>query len=476
MTNNNDGPSMSARRVLLISNSTIGPCMSGPGIRYWEFARVLIACPGIGVTLITVPGVAAQTPDAASPLHLCAAQDETELRAKADAADAVVAPGAVVALYPSLNRIRTPLVLDLYIPLMLEELQRTGSDSLAEENLNFDRLRRALHSQTLAADFFICASEKQRDYWLGVLSAVGRVNPYTHSDDPTLRYLIDVVPFGLPSAPPRHTRQVLKGVYPGIDTDDRVLLWGGGLWDWLDTVTLLRAMARLKDRRPDIKLFFMGVKHPNPLEADRPGTRETLALADKLGLTGQTVFFNDWVPYEERSNYLLEADVGISLHRDHLESRFSFRTRFLDNLWAGLPLITSRGDVLSQEVERRGLGHVVEPADVDGLCAAIIEMVDTPDLRRDYQPRFEAAAQAYHWERVARPLVQYCRDPRPAPDKAYVRGFSRAGVGPTRWWALPGRAWHALRAGGLRGLVRQVDQYRRWWLNRLGRGPSGVDE
>jgi hypothetical protein len=441
--------------------------MSGPGIRYWEFARALSASYALQVILATVPGVGAQPPSSNLTFNLHATRDETDLRALATSADVVVTPGAVVGLYPSLQQIQTPLVLDMCIPLMLEELQRTRTQPIAEQALFFDRLRRELLTQVLAADFILCASEKQRDYWLGVLSAAGRVNPYTHTDDPTLRQLITVVPFGLPSQPPRHTWQVLKGVYPGINTDDKVLLWFGGLYDWFDAPTLIRAMSRLVDDHPDVKLFCF--KHPNPQETQHRGTRETLALADELGLTGQTVFFSGWVPYEERANYLLEADIGVSLHRDHLETRFSFRTRFLDYLWAGLPIVATQGDVLSEEVERHGLGCVVDPGDVDGVAEAILSMVDTPDLRQVYRPRFERVAAAYLWEVVTQPLVQFCANPRVAPDKAHLQQLSLE-AGPTPWWQLPGRVWRALQAGSTGGLVRQVQEYLRWLRNRRGKG------
>jgi len=278
------------------------------------------------------------------------------------------------------------------------------------------------------------------------------------------------VPFGLPTQPPQHTQQVLKGIYPGIRPDDKVLLWSGGLWDWLDTSTLLQAMARLADSRPDVKLFFMGVEHHNPQEAQRRGTRETLALAEQVGLTGRTVFFNDWVPYQERANYLLEADVSVSLHRDHLESRFAFRTRFLDNLWAGLPVVATRGDVLSEQVEAEGLGRVVEPGDVVGVVRAILDLVDTPDLRAAYRPRFERVAAAYRWDVVTRPLIEFCAAPHLAPDKPYRHGASAFDLGPTPLWRLPGKAWRALKIGGVSGLHRQVHRYLRWLLNRRGRG------
>ena len=56
-----------------------------------------------------------------------------------------------------------------------------------------------------------------------------------------------------------------------------------------------------------------------------------------------TVFFNDgWVPYAERGAWLAEADIGVSAHFDDIETRFAFRTRLLDYLWAGLPIVTTR--------------------------------------------------------------------------------------------------------------------------------------
>jgi hypothetical protein len=65
-------------------------------------------------------------------------------------------------------------------------------------------------------------------------------------------------------------------------------------------------------------------------------------LADKLGLTDKFIFFNEaWVDYEDRANYLLDADVGVSTHFLHVETTFSFRTRTLDYLWAGLPIVAT---------------------------------------------------------------------------------------------------------------------------------------
>ena len=145
---------------------------------------------------------------------------------------------------------------------------------------------------------------------------------------------------------------------PGIGPDDKVILWGGGIYNWFDPLTLLRAVDKLRSRLPNVRVYFLGIRHPNPDVGEMRRTIETLELSDELGLTGTHVFFNDdWVEYDDRPNYLLEADVGVSTHLDHVETAFSFRTRVLDYLWAGLPVVATQGDALAGVIESRGAGR-----------------------------------------------------------------------------------------------------------------------
>jgi glycosyltransferase involved in cell wall biosynthesis len=308
-----------------------------------------------------------------------------------------------------------------------------------------------------AADLVLCASEKQRDYWLGMLSALGRVNPHTHDDDPTLGRLIQVVPFGLPNAPPRHTNSVLKGVYPGIGPEDKVVLWGGGIWNWFDAPTAVRAMARIAARRSDVKLFFMGTERPNPKIPKMAALDETVALSRRLGLIEKCIIFNDWVPYADRHNYLLEADIGLSLSRDIAENRFAFRTRFMDYLWAGLPIVATEGDVLSEVVRESRLGTLVPPGDEEATAAAILELLDEPNLRGTYQSRFAAVAPRYHWDVVTQPLVAFCSEPRVAPDKEYLKTLAVT-LTPKQWKLMPDRVRECLRESRLGRVLRKMKQ------------------
>jgi glycosyltransferase involved in cell wall biosynthesis len=261
---------------------------------------------------------------------------------------------------------------------------------------------------------------------------------------------------------------VLKGVWPGIDRDDVVLLWGGGLWEWFDPKAAVEAMDRVRRKRTDIKLFFMGVKRPNASVTTSVAADETIARAEQLGLRDRCVFFNSWTSYEDRENFLLEADLGLNVHRHNLETRFSFRTRMMDYIWAGLPIITTEGDPLSELVAENNLGLTVPCGSVEVLAEAILQAADAQEARRSWAKNCRATAADFSWDQVFEPVVAWCRTPRPARDKEYAMTWQslcenpRSYVAPSFSYYL-GRAAHYYHAAGLTGLIGQTF---RWWRRR----------
>jgi glycosyltransferase involved in cell wall biosynthesis len=219
-----------------------------------------------------------------------------------------------------------------------------------------------------------------------------------------MRSLVDVVPFGLPSEAPQRFGAGMRQRY-GLASDDFVVVWGGGIWNWLDPLTPIRAMAELGRRRSDVKLVFPGLKHPNPAVGEMAMTTRAIELAEQLQLRDRLVFFNlDWVPYAERADYLLDADAGISAHFDHLEARFAFRTRMLDYIWAGLPIVCTEGDTLADRVRSQQLGCVVGYEHSGGIAAALAQLAGDEGLRCEIKERLAAIRPQLQWSEVVRPL------------------------------------------------------------------------
>ncbi|MEU6643755.1 glycosyltransferase [Saccharomonospora sp. NPDC046836] len=402
------------RKVLVITGDAITERMAGPAIRAWNIASVLAG--EHDVRLVTVNPLADPPP---APFRVSAAC-RRDLMEPIAWADIVILQGHVLELAPALKEeyAHKIVVCDLYDPMHLELLEQ-GKDAPDDRRAaDLAGVTKVLDAQLERGDFFVCASQRQRHFWLGHLAALGRLSPRLYDADPTTQSLLSVVPFGLSPQPPQRTGPGLRASLDGIAETDHVVLWAGGVYSWFDPLTLVRAIERLSTRRPDVRLVFLGMRHPNPEVAEMDIGSRTIRLADSLGLTGKHVFFNEqWVPYDERQNWLLDADCGVTTHFEHVETTFAFRTRVLDYLWAGLPIVTTDGDAFADLVRSENLGVVVPAEDVEALADALERSLYDTEFANGCRERIAAVAQRYTWPRVLEPLVEFCRNPRPAADR-----------------------------------------------------------
>lgn len=402
----------SGTRVLVVTGDVLGAKMAGPAIRAWEMANALHEV--CEVRLASTQGSTLE--HGAFPVL---AANEAELRRQIDWAEVLVFQGYTLSAFPWIRATNTIIVADIYDPMHLEFLEQGKDLAPSFRVKQGGYITEVLNVQLEMADYLLCASEKQRDFWLGQLAAVGRLNTRNYDADPSLRSLIDIAPFGISNAPATQTRHAIKGEVPGIGLDDQVIIWGGGVYNWFDPLTLIRAVARLVTKHPRLRLYFLGVKHPNPEVPAMRMAAETMRLSDELGLTDRHVFFNtEWVDYEDRVNYLLDADLGVSTHLDHVETAFSFRTRILDYLWAGLPIVATDGDTFAGLIREHRLGAVVPPEDVDALAAAIEATLYADDRSETSARVLEFGRTTFTWERTLRPLIEFCAAPRRAADRA----------------------------------------------------------
>ena len=400
-----------SQRIVVATADTLKEQMAGPAIRAWQIASALAV--DHDVQLVTTSECELTSPD----FVVRKVATDAEVRQLEAWCDVLFFQGNVLDGHPFLQQSAKVIIVDLYDPFHLEQLEQTREHDPEQRRLVVGNSVAEANKQCLRGDFLVCASEKQRDFWLGHLAALGRLNTVSYDDDPTLRGLIDVAPFGISADPPVRTRAAIKGVVPGIDADDKVILWGGGIYNWFDPLTLIRAVDVLRTRRTDVRLFFLGMQHPHPHVPEMRMSFAARQLANDRGLTGKHVFFNEeWVRYDERANYLLDADIGVSTHLDHIETAFSFRTRMLDYLWASLPMVCTRGDVFASLVDAKQLGLTVEPNDPEALADALERMLSDGAFAQQCRDNLAELAPSFHWSVVLAPLVQFCRVPRRAPD------------------------------------------------------------
>jgi hypothetical protein len=135
----------------------------------------------------------------------------------------------------------------------------------------------------------------------------------------------------------------------------------------------------------------------------------------------------------------------------------AFRTRFLDYMWAGLPVLCSSGDALGDLAAARSFGIAVPPQDVQALTDAMMSVAgDRSQLERMASAARETAKE-YTWDRTLAPLVDFVRDPVTALDRPRDASVNRRpGFGSIRWRLSRLREFHQDH-----GTRRTVDLLRR---------------
>lgn len=382
------------KHIVLISPDNISNKMAGPSIRYWNLANQL------SKTFI-VDLMTPNDPELTHQNFKVSRYSKQYIKKNAKQIDAIIIQGITLFKNSYLKYTGIPLVVDLYDPFVLEMLEERESESAYKVDLKI------LLEQVRCGDYFLCASEKQRDFWIGLLVGSGKVNVKKIRRDRSLKETLGVVPFGLESSDPIVNYNPFEKY-----ANKKVILWGGGLWDWLDPITLLKAFKIMNEKRDDLILFFMGTKHPNELVAEKKVVSEMKKLIDQINLDKEIVIFNEWVPYKERQCYYKNAAIAVTTYFDNLETRFSYRTRVLDFIWCDLPMVLTKGDTLSSIIEDNGCGFALNPQDELELVNALEKLLDDEEFYNQCKENIRNIKNEFLWEKAVKDLITICEDPQ----------------------------------------------------------------
>ncbi len=397
-------------RLLIVSHDIVDFNMAGPGLRYLEMAKALSQFLPVS---LAIPNRTEMDVPEIDLLRYSEDRPES-LEVLVRNADVVLISGYMGEKFPFLLEKKTRTVVDLYDPLPLENLHYYFHEPMTVQNQQNQAAVDALTKLLNIGDFFICGNERQRDLWIGSLMNLGRINPQNYEQDPSFRRLIDVVGTGFPDEFPP-TRPYLRGVHEAVPEDAKMVLWGGGIWNWLDPISLIQAWPAVVAAEKSARLVFLGTKHPNPAVPAHEMAVKTMRLAEQLGEKDRSIIFIEWVPFNDRVNLLAEADIGVTMHPVHIETRYSIRTRVLDYFWARLPVVITEGDITSEWIRRYNLGRVVPERDPDAISGGLIELLQSRESF--WEAGYDRIYADYKWSQQIRPLVNYCLEGDFAPDR-----------------------------------------------------------
>lgn len=377
--------------LAIVSPDLVGKKMAGVGIRYFEFAKSL--CKDFDVVLFA-PGEN-QTMKADFKIL-----QPDQLLDNISKFNVILAPNLKPNILAEINKNKINFILDLYDPVLVENLEHEKNKSALRRAISNNFQIRQLKMNLLFANHILCATDRQKRYYQQLFKDFNIENG--------LENFITLAPFGLQDLPlGMLDENAVYKKFPALKKSDKIVYWGGGVWNWFDTMSAIKSIEILSQKRQDIKLIFLGAKHPNSKIGLTENFQNAYKYAEEKGLVDKFIFFNfDWTPYEERVNYLGIADVGLSTHFNSQETELSFRTRILDYLWADLPLVITEGDFFAELCQQKNLGLTVDEKNPKQIADAIEKIIDNPQLSAEFKKNISETKKQFCWSQITKSIIK----------------------------------------------------------------------
>ncbi len=388
-------------KVFMLAHFCVSPdsITFGPGIRIWEIAKALVK-KGHAVTICQK----AQDACEGKKEKINLIKYSLDVLTKISEFDL-----AYVQIWLSDKEIfekldKIPIIVDIYAPYLIEHAYYPYD--LKKED-SFWRFTDDIVLSTLIpmqyGDFFICASDAQKKYYLGMLSIIGRVNPYNKGK------IIDIVPFGTRNIIMVDNEPVLRKRIPKYK---KIILWMSAFYPWLDPMLAGKVMHELLKSDSGYALAVVGAKSPfvdKSLYED--SYNRFYEFAKEKNLIDTTVYFFDWVEqkhvpklYDESSFLIVTSDNST------LETEFSFRVRMMDALSANLPIISTGGDIVSEFSSANNMGIVTKETDPRKIADDILRITDK-DIQK-MKKNILKFSEGYKVDKLIGPIDSFCKNPK----------------------------------------------------------------
>ena len=300
---------------------------------------------------------------------------------------------------------RRPLWIDLYGDRLIENqlaLYMRGNDRGLKTTFQYQNI------VLQGGDAYSACSTPQKFALVGQLSMAGRLNRQTLGYD-----FSHVV---LPGAPSKQEDggEGLKLRGERFSNDAFVVLWCGGYNVWTDVDTLFQAVSQAMDR--DARIVYVSAGAGVKLAQNNSYERllEMIAASphrDRFHMLG-------WQPNKVLPKLYRQADVGINLDAFHYETLLGTRTRLVEMMHYGLPVITTLGCELSYIVENQGLGLTFPIGDAGTFRDHILTLASNRSRQKTLSEQvLRYTSQELSFKKTTRPMREWAYKPYFAPDR-----------------------------------------------------------
>jgi glycosyltransferase involved in cell wall biosynthesis len=270
-------------------------------------------------------------------------------------------------------------------------------------------------------DVFSGCSEPQKHMLVGELAMAGRLDRNTFGYE-----LVHVIPPGASlkstednasqaqtSKNKTRQRALLSKLGAELNEKDFVVLWCGGYNTWTDTRLLFDALELAMAHAPHLHFVSVGANTydaPDNVYAQLLERVSQSPYKDRYHMLG-------WRPWTEMAQFYNESDVGVNLDAMHYETIYGTRTRLVEMMSAGLPVVSSEGTEIIKDIVKNEAGLVFPSGDAKHFGECLVRIATNTSLRNHMAERALRLATGKLSFNVTLDLVRaWVQNPQHAPD------------------------------------------------------------
>jgi len=323
--------------------------------------------------------------------------------------DCVVAVNFSHCLYTTKLRTDCPIWMDIYGD-MLTIMQAAAFR--ARSNRGLDTSIAFMRQVAQKGDIFSGCGLPQQHMMVGELAMSGRLNHHTFGYE-FVRIVPPGSPPGRPAAIPRQqARTLLAG--QGISEEAFVVLWCGGYNTWTDVETLYKALTWAMAQAPLLHYVSVGA---NTYEALDNVYTHLLKLIDQSPYR-QRFHMLGWRPWAEVPHFYQESDVGINIDALHYETLYGTRTRLVEMIASGLPVVTSLGAELSYLLRDKSAALTFAVGDWQTMGEQLLSLASNSELRNEMaRTAYTFATGELSFTNTTHAIRSWVQHPTVAPDR-----------------------------------------------------------
>ena len=229
---------------------------------------------------------------------------------------------------------------------------------------------------------------------------------------------IHVLPLGFSEEEARVERSLSRSDIRddmGLREEQIAIISAGGFWSWTDLDVFLEAFIRtVREGASNLVFFIMGLKQSSNIDHSKfvEKIEQIISENDDIIKSGNLRIIMDWKEAGKKLElWKYGADLGVNVSKETVENFQSHRVRFIEYMKAGIPVINTKGDSVSDGIGDAIL-FVVNSGSVDSYQAVLKDISARPELIQEKRRQVERFREHYQAEQIYKNLLGIVRAPK----------------------------------------------------------------